>query len=317
MPKLADNLTRSVFYLYALDGKTGSPAALGGTGFFVARQSVALPYTWHVFAVSNVHVAIRAAASILRVNTRDGASRFIPYEPTDWVQSATDDLAIIDVTDQLGFSIETGLWTDDISWVDEIHFVPEPFRSPYGIGIGDNTIMLGMFANHSEGSRNAPIGRFGNVAALPDEANPARLHKNDRFARPSYLNDMRSRTGFSGSPVWVWRTPQDDMNSHKQAQGILPRLSATERSFLALIGVHRGQFSDKVPICVTGTGASHAAEIPSSMTVVVPAWEITKLMNHKELMRNMTERDTRPERIEFSERICTVMRAQEARLLNR
>ena len=216
MPALNRTLEKCVFYLFREDPKTAEPTRIGGTGFFVARQSGALPYTYHVYAVSNRHVI--ADSSVLRVNTKTQSSRFIHSEPTDWVWSETDDLAVLDVTECLKFSTETALWDDDISWVDERDFVPEPTQSSYGIRIGDNTIMLGLFANHAKSGTNIPVGRFGSVAALPDASNPVSLHKTDQFSRPAYLNDMRSRSGFSGSPVWVWA---DSLGRHELLQGTL------------------------------------------------------------------------------------------------
>ncbi|MGB8841391.1 MAG: hypothetical protein WCC64_09970 [Aliidongia sp.] len=315
MPKLADNLVKCVFYLYSHNPETGKLSELKGTGFLVARQSSILPYTWHVYAVSNRHVVGNHGGSSLRINTKNGSIRFIEYEPTDWTWSDTSDLAIIDVTDQLDLNLTTGIWSDEISWVDEINFVPEQHRSGYGIGVGDNTIMLGLFANHSNAPINMPVGRFGNVAAIPNESNPVRLTPVDLFAGPAYLNDIRSRTGFSGSPVWVWRTPSDDMDAHKNAQGIWPSIFPPQSSsFLALIGIHRGQFPDLVQIRLSDTGRYHDAEIPSSMTVVVPAWEITNLMNKTALIQIAAQRDQRPERITYSETISSIMRAQEGRI---
>jgi hypothetical protein len=309
MPVLAPNLEKCVFYLFREDPNTGDPTSLNGTGFLVARQSQALPYTYHVYGVSNRHVV--ANSSTLRINTRKGETRFLRYEPADWIWSDTSDLAVVDVTEQLDFSTETGLWGDEISWVDEKDFVPKPERSPYGISIGDNTIMLGLFADHSESKLNIPVGRFGSVAAIPNELNPVSVGASDSLACPSYLNDIRSRSGFSGSPVWVWRTPLDDMNYYKDAQGIWAKMHHTSRSFLALIGIHRGQFPDRVHIKLTAENSWHEAEIPSSMTVVVPAWEISTLLDSPRFKAQADNRDQFSDRIHLSQQICSIIRRQE------
>ena len=84
----------------------------------------------------------------------------------------------------------------------------------------------------------------------------------------------------------------------------------TRRSFLALIGVHRGQFPDTIQIRLTKTGELYEAEIPSSMTVVVPAWEISTLLNSSRLEAQANARDKLPDRIQLSEKICALQREQ-------
>jgi len=317
VPRLAPNIEKAVFYLYRQepDG-TFTP---GGTGFLVVRHSVRLPFTLHFYAVSNRHVVqglglTASACSCLRLNTKAGGVRFIEYEPTDWLCSDIEDLAIVDVTEQLGWSTETGLFSDDISAISEENFARQPYAGANTVALGEQSIMLGLFANHMRAGRNIPVARFGNIAATPSEDNLVRLSPFDRFARPAFLNDMRSRDGFSGSPVWAWQTKYDDMNNHF-GPGFFPSVAARDKSSLLLAGIHRGQFPEKI-IMSLEDGTKIKGEIPSSMTVVIPAWEIINLMNDPSMTKRAAERDDDPIRKQYSDEVCRMMRAQEARLRN-
>jgi hypothetical protein len=164
------------------------------------------------------------------------------------------------------------------------------------VQIGDETIMLGLFSDHSSDAINVPIGRFGNLAARPSQAAPVQLFSDDRFVRPAFLNDMRSRTGFSGSPVWAWYSIYQDT----KIDSIAPSESDREprrHSMLTLIGVHRGQFRETVQ----SIDPVQKIDIASSMTVVVPAWEISKTLDLPKLSAQRVARDLRPDRIKRSQ----------------
>jgi len=122
---------------------------------------------------------------------------------------------------------------------------------------------------------------------------------------------MRSRNGFSGSPVWVWRTPYDDMNRvgfNGREQLFHPR-----NAFLYLVGVHRGQFREQTTIrSAEAERALHSGddiEIASSMTVIVPAWEITALLDKDTFKQKRVERDSRSERVKLANEIEALKRS--------
>lgn len=142
---------------------------------------------------------------------------------------------------------------------------------------------------------------------MPDPSVPVLVSGEDSFWQPSYLNDMRSRSGFSGSPVWVWRIPSDDMDMG-DVDGHFPERPSIgmERRFLRLLGVHCAQFREEVEITEISSEnkrskAGYKLEIASSMTIVVPAWDITTLLDSPKLEHQRTVRDSRPDRINTSE----------------
>lgn len=255
---------------------------------------------FHLYAVSNRHTVQQTPC--IRINKNERETRLLEFDPSEWVWSDTDDLAAVDVTDLISFNPWVNNISDRISVVNDFQIVSKQRAWERDIGIGDQTVMLGLFAGHSGGNKNVPVARFGFVSATPDESIPVRLWPSDSLARPAYLNDMRSRSGFSGSPVWVWRTPYDDMNE-VGLNGLAQRFNPRNTLF-GLLGVHRGQFREQTTIksikAERAIKSGDEIEIASSMTVVVPAWEISTFLDKGAFQRQRAERDDRSDRIEMA-----------------
>jgi hypothetical protein len=287
----------------------------------IIRESEKFPFTFHIYAVTNRHVAEKYAN--IRINFSETSIQYWEYDPSDWVFSSTDDLAVLDVTDQIEFSEDRGIpYLRPIEFVSERFFVSEKFRDDHNIGVGDETIMLGLLTQHDGGKLNLPVARFGNIAAEPNSLTPVQLGRWDRSASPAWLNDCRSRGGFSGSPVWIWRSQYDDMNLYN-GPGLPDSLFAKNQpasySFLALLGCHRGQFREDTTIYAKGEASDPKRplksgddiELASAMTIVVPAWEISTTLDHSELKAQRDERDKRPERQKYSQECQKIFHAQE------
>jgi len=281
MPRLDPAAQRLAFFVSGIDPKSGRRRGPFGSGVFIWRDWEKTPQRQHVYAVTNYHVAIPNNATIINSIRGNGGHSEIEINFDDWQYDvAGDDLAIVDITDLLK--------PDD--WVDLVvspynKLVSRQFASEYELGMGEDVFMVGLLASHG----GEPVGRFGNLAALPDEKAPV-MQGHER-ARPSFLIDMRSRGGFSGSPVMVYRTQAGDL-SHMIYQKSRPLPRHTDMNkFLRLLGIHSAQFPEEAK--VSSAEAAEAAEasgdplreggkihIPSGMTVVVPAWRIADLMNN-------------------------------------
>ena len=72
----------------------------------------------------------------------------------------------------------------------------------------------------------------------------------------SHIGDMRSRPGFSGSPVFTFRESAD----------------FNDRPTAHLLGIHSAQFRDDVTVRTESRELK--AWVPSSMTIIVPAWTL-------------------------------------------
>ena len=309
MPRIGKKFAQSVFFLFAHKDNTHvSRDRPLGTGFFVAKHSDSLPFTWHIYAVSNWHVA--RDAPFVRVNTWQ-SSRILEVEHEDWINLLREDLAAADVTDHLGLDYDTLSWSDEFSWVDESSFVQPPEKGMWRAEIGDDTFMIGLFEDHRRGERNSPVGRFGIIAAIPNDSVPVKLSENDEFPAPGYLNDMRSRTGFSGSRVWQGAidlggdNPWDDPKN----EGVI-----FVKPFVKLLGVHRGQIWERTEVkeCQADSRLVGAElSVASSMTAVVPSWKISALLENSALKEQRDQRDRREDRIALHAKIRGMIRSGE------
>jgi hypothetical protein len=243
----------------------------------------------HLYAVSNWHVAIEGGASIIRVNVKGNETRFMEYEPTDWLFDRDDDLAIVDVHNDLRP-------TDDVSHINEFDFLAGERWHGAGLTIGEDAFMLGLFTEHHGGNRNTPSARFGNVSML---ASPhAKVRMPTGSEQPCHLVDTHSRGGFSGSPVFVYRTSGSDLSKMDERD---PFGVPTKTDVLfGLLGIHCGQFWEKLEFRKAEADVEaqrlpvlegDRLRVPSSMTLVMPAWRISTLLDSEPfaVVRNSRE----------------------------
>lgn len=321
MPRLNPVFQNAVFFLFGRDENTGELREQPeGTGVLVGYpQSRGLPYNRHIYAVTCQHVAATGGASVIRVNTRDGGSRLLEFEPQDWeFLPGADDLAATDVTDQLFPS------KDEFSFVPDNLMASKEFMKSVEFGIGEDGFMLGLFADHPGKARNLVAARFGNVSLLANDDEP--LEQPNGNVCPSHLFDMRSRPGFSGSPVFVYRTPGSDLRAAPLRGRNKPRgefrghaviggavsgslfyspqeeLEIANNTFIALFGIHAGQYYDRVTISRMKGAKAEGGEpivegdklrVPNSVALVVPVWQITALLNQEIFVKQRREREER------------------------
>ena len=95
VPKIADEMLQSVFYLYPSRDAAEKGQAAGGTEFIVAYASEKVANAYFLFAVSNKHVVADFGASVIRLNKMDGTVDVIEHEPHEWFFTNKQDLAII------------------------------------------------------------------------------------------------------------------------------------------------------------------------------------------------------------------------------
>jgi hypothetical protein len=291
MPRIPPALECSAFFLFRRDPRTGDVNdEPDGTGFVVARSWKTVTNRFHYYAVSNWHVVVKRGASILRVNTVSGKSRLIDTEPHEWYFATPgDDLAIRDITEDV---MTDGLHSDIVTYIEEDVFATPNFIFEHDIGMGDDVFMIGLFVDHAGDEHNVPIGRFGNIARLADGSSLVEQPNGQK--RPSHLVDTRSRGGFSGSPVFVYRIPYTQLKllaGNYQMNPIDPK-----DTFCVLLGVHCAQFPEEVTVKVaeakrTNIQSGDILKLPSSVTVVCPAWEISRLMNEQRFSTIRDERE--------------------------
>lgn len=269
MPTIPPHVLDSVFYLYASRADAEAGTNLGGTGFLLA---VPLQVGQYIYAVTNWHVAVSGGHSVIRLNTKDGETDIIELDPIDWIFKPNwHDLAIADVA----------LDHDK----HKTSLVPTNLISPLevleggGVGPGSDVFMIGRFVDYDGGITNQPTARFGHISAMPIVID----RRVGGDGMPSYLLDMHSRSGYSGSPVFVYQ-PEIVVN-----QGALSMYGGP--GFLRLLAVHSGQFSE--PLEIHSTEHKPRGNCPtdisdptkkfvqgwSGMTFAVPAHAIMELLD--------------------------------------
>ena len=85
------------------------------------------------------------------------------------------------------------------------HFITGKRIEDMGVGAGDDVFMVGRFIGHDGKQANLPSARFGNISMMPDEPLTTPLG----IEQESFLVEMRSLSGYSGSPVFVYFWPME------------------------------------------------------------------------------------------------------------
>lgn len=332
MPRLSPAFSHMVFFLYGRNPNSGKIEGPCGTGVLIGTAGSGkrgmLPYLRHVYAVTCWHVAHDAGASIIRINTRDGKSRYIPFEPHEWqFNPMGDDIAAIDVTDKLDAADIFAILPTQLCSTQD-------FLKEYEFGVGEDGFMLGLFADQAGKEQNLVAARFGNVSLLASDDNP--IEQPNHNERPTHIFDMHSRPGFSGSPVFVYRTPAGDirditygprekpislitslssiksLTQYYDPHALLTADDIRKNTFIRLLGIHVGEYHDLVEVKKVSTAAQSRGkqiktqkqtikegdklEIPNSMALVVPAWEIGKLLGLQTFEDQRRARDMRDEK---------------------
>lgn len=277
MPQVPYQFLHCAFYLYqdkesALQGKN-----TGGTGFFISVPTE--DGLGHHYGVTNWHVAVRQGFSCIRYATTSGLE-VLEFDPSDWFfEPGKDDIAVIPLDIRTHGSIATFIATN-------LLLFPQAAIDAK-ISPGDDVLMIGRFIDLDARQTNMPAARLGHISTLPVEIEQPNGYKGE-----CYVCDMHSRTGYSGSPVFVYRTIGSSMEwiLDKDAKPL-----DITKSLFALLGVHCGQFLEELPVLRKRRPLSSEAttdqlydeyiEGMSGMTCVIPAWRILDLLKRDDLKK--------------------------------
>jgi hypothetical protein len=209
MPKIPAMIRNSAFYLYptAKDAEKGSNS--GGTGFLIGdpSQRHGKYGAAFIYAVTNWHVAVRGSP-VLRFNTITGPPDIIDADVHDWYFDPRYDIAVFPVNVDPNIHAVTILNSGMLVTKDIVRRAE--------IGPGDDVFMVGRFVDHDGGDRNRPALRFGNISL-----DPTPITQENGVKANIYCVDLHSRSGYSGSPVFVYRTPLSDLSDNPLRTGTL------------------------------------------------------------------------------------------------
>ncbi|MCH8080583.1 MAG: trypsin-like peptidase domain-containing protein [Proteobacteria bacterium] len=293
MPRIpdAENLA---FFMYKNEGDAKRNKKSGATGFIVT-----VPYksygshvpkdTVHRYVVTNEHVvnkfdgATPIGATTIRINTGEGCPPFVRHLPIkDWIVDKPNDIAVC--------PIELEDTDCEIIVIELQTFVTNYIMENADIGIGEDVFMVGRFVDHTNTIENEPVARFGCISHIAREKGSNRAER--------FFVDMHSRTGYSGSPVIVYRTPRSNMKELFEHVR-----SDIDAAFIFLLGVHKGSFPEEWEVhrnYANKGDPDHWKELKtigaSGLSQVIPAQYLHDLlMNDEDLIEMREQREKEEE----------------------
>lgn len=310
MPYISDIVVSSVFYLFQDEESALNSEKAGGTGFFVHMKSD--DGNDCIYAVTNRHVIEQASAFVIRVNTNDGGFDTIPLTLCDWVNHPNGaDIAIA--------SVEINHKHHRYSPIPAQFFVSKESVETQDVDIGDEVYMLGRFIHHGGKTFNMPSARSGIISVLPNSKEL--IPMNPRYNMPdqeAFLVEMRSISGYSGSPVFLHNDVSDFMIKLQSILGRIldknDKLNELLRNepHVALAGIDAGNFPMYEDVLDAGDDYKKTpfkAVNHSGFSIVIPAWKIVEaLKNCDEFIMQRKELDKKSKykesavRLDFGEK---------------
>jgi hypothetical protein len=290
------DLLDSTFFLYPSAAAAEAGEQFGGSGVIIGVPLSGRPDILVRYAVTNWHVACKSGASVIRLNKRDGGVHVVEKDPADWTFMASGpDLAVtpLSISSQVvGQMVPTAMFV-----------LPDDKGSVF---IGDDVFMAGRFIDFDGHETNKPALRFGAISMIE-----APVRQPTSYEGRSYIVDMHSRSGFSGSPVYVYRPGPTFQLPFEVPGAALYKMDGPKVSHrtwgignntqVRLLGIQWGQFPEEWEIRGEAqTTASEGSLIRegayvrgfSGMSCVVPASDILlaldapKLLEHRERLAN-------------------------------
>jgi hypothetical protein len=202
---------------------------------------------------------------------KDARDFHLDYVPREWFVTPEDfSHASHDLRD-----IPLGVDTGDSPWSywEAQH---QPLGWPFGPG--EEVVMLGRFLAYDGKEENQPAARFGNLAMAT-----VPIEHPWGFTQPSFLVECRSVSGYSGSPIFIYRVQTTvaaglvPIGSDRGGNIALPHLLGLDWGNLDRVG--RNDYA------IDWAEADAAASFPrrSGMLAAVPAWRLAELLDSEEV----------------------------------
>src|ERR1700730_8525832 len=262
--RIADQLLKSVGFVARYD--PDQPLVFGGTAFIVGVKMDANASLCHLVTAKHVAEAIEPAETVIAMNAKDGAPRFLRTGDEKWFYHPTEKDSVDVAVLPLGCA-NRDLY--DITFIPEAIFATEKRIAEYNIGLGDEIVIVGLFTRFKGLTHIIPIVRTGNIAMMPRDRIPVK-----GFGEmEAYLAEGRSIGGLSGSPVFVRNTvkmPVQNMKGVSQLYGLGDG---------HLLGLAHGHWD----LPVSFSPAEQAEAVNMGVSIIVPAKKILEVLYHPEL----------------------------------
>lgn len=198
MPTIARDILDCVIYLYPSEAGAVKGVDAGGTGFLVGIPARHDGQQWeHLYAVTNAHVVgageDEGRSPVIRLNTLQGDMDVYPSDFDSWIPHPKGaDLAVhyFGLVNRGSFHYKS---------INPDMFITKGELERLKVGPGGDVFMVGRFVALEGRQKNTPSVRFGNISMMPDEPVP----HHSGIAQESFIVEMRSYSGYSGSPVFL------------------------------------------------------------------------------------------------------------------
>jgi hypothetical protein len=307
LARIDDRVLGSVIYLYESEEDAKKGSEFGGSGFLLSVQSETHSDYFHVYAVSNSHVVgdpgyhpVVRVTSAARVDRFKGQIPFmagnreiIPLGWNQWESHPNADVAIASLGyDQILHVIGPTYGRRFSFTIPSFLLLTHEVIDAFDICPGDDVYMCGRFTHHAGQYFNEPSTRWGTIALMHSMVEVDK----DKPKAEVFLVEMRSLSGFSGSPV-IWRLPIDfefyltsQLRKKNEPNPIATRrvkdeLSSNKLIGPWLIGIQCGSFPFYYPVVHEGTEKQiedYVAKSHSGVAAVVPAWKLEELINSED-----------------------------------
>lgn len=269
LPKFSDGFLDTSIFLYVSEEAALDPNhphhILGGSGYLFgipweADKDLSLrARRYHVYAVTNKHVVVKSGAPVVRINTTDGGVEAFDFDIDDWTAHSAADLAVVRVPYSDKKHYGPYLEVRDVITNSRIR--------TFSFGLGDSVFSPGRFLNLTGQPRNQAVIRFGAVALMPS----AKIGDEELI-----LVEMRSRSGYSGSPVFIYIDPLTS-RYHPKSENLPEKAQGRVMIGPWLLGTHSGQ--------IMAIGPEIKDEAPQTgMSTVVPVSKLEDLLYMEKLV---------------------------------
>ena len=268
MPGIPPHYRNVVVYLYGSEeaAQHGEPAD-GATGFLVVLPFSTPPIHHdrnHIYVVANAHTLFAADGRPLSaIWVRYWNARIppmcVPFESWVFHEDPNNDVAV------------AFLETKGIGEIVAVPIVALDGGKLRHVGPGSDVFMITRLLQHDGGDENHPAVRFGTVAVMPHKQPVTLLSPERRRYQHSYLVEVRSIGGHSGSPIFVSSAAWNQI----QLDGIWPQGAP-------LLGIDCGHLRARVEVEAT-TGEKCLVVQNTGMAIVLPSSAVLDTLHRAEL----------------------------------
>ena len=271
MPFIGRDIANSAVFLYETEADAAKGVRWGGSGLLLGEPSLVNPGLTHIYVATNDHVG--QSCRVAKLTRPDGSTAILPIT-SDWIQHPKgDDVGVF----HLGLIDDEAIQYFGISmWVLSQEALLEH------VAPGDDCFMVGRFVRPDREQLSRPVVRFGNIAMTPPEA----IKQRDRldYEQESFLVDMRSLSGFSGSAVVLYYetvgtrgpvgVPEDDPTFSKRATQMDWSGVIGNAWLLGIDWGHLPVHAEVRDLSGNKLDEPYKIQVNSGMAAVVPAWKL-------------------------------------------